>query len=185
VGGPTRATIVECQSVHSAKRLAWGPIGVPFVECLRDTRQRLCHRHLRRHDDFSLPSADIKYSTKRSLPITSSLSLLCQVLHSAKFSPDSFRGFVECLLHSAKCSVPVVVVPPPDTCIHVLLPTRLMHAVLFVGHLFLITSGIKTRQHKLIFEKLIFLTTTTNLGTTVEPIEACALYIIKINILEV
>lgn len=74
---------------------------------------------------------------------------------------------------------------PSTRHMHVLLPTRLMHAVLFVGHLFLITSVSKTRQHKLIFEKLIFLITATNLGTTVEPIEAGALYIVKINILEV
>jgi hypothetical protein len=61
---------------------------------------------------------DKKYSAKRLLPMYSSPSVLCRVLHSAKPLPSVTLGkafaeckiaFAECLKHSAKELCPVVI----------------------------------------------------------------------------
>jgi hypothetical protein len=86
--GPLEKTLskisifAECQRRHSAKdpSPSLGAVTVTF----------LCR----------VP--DKKYSAKRLLPMYSSPSVLCRVLHSAKPFAECRIAFAECLRHSAK-----------------------------------------------------------------------------------
>jgi hypothetical protein len=110
--GPTRRSFAECLLELSAQGLAVGPTGPVFAEGLTLGKIGLfaeCHRmHSANNPSLSLGAVtvtflcrvpngtrqslcrvpDKKYSAKRLLPMYSSPSVLCQVLHSAKPLPS-------------------------------------------------------------------------------------------------